>query len=447
MYHCRPNQVITFLLVVSSFRVFGQTTAGASNPLNGRENNPYSRYGLGELRNGNNTLLRGMGSITSAYANPYAVNTDNPASYASLRRTTFEVGATGTNRTIHGTINGADASYRTGSASVAYMNLGMPVGKNGGLCFGFRPYSTAYSRLEDTLGAATTPPSPIGRTIRSYLANGGLNYAFLGGSARYKGLSIGFNAGYLFGKFNNSDVLIPADTMSINNAFYSQFVTNNRIGGILWKGGLQYEFKVDSLHMLRIGGTVTLGQQVNEHFQEQHLAAYSFGDTVVRDTSYNSGELTGALTLPLSYSGGIMFIRPGRWSVGVDYSATQWSGFSSQYSSGMNAGIAASSYKLGIGGEYTPGAENSRRYLSRATYRLGASFGNDYLQLAGTQLPYYNITAGFSLPFKRSLSQLHTAVEVGALGTTDNGLMRQNFVRITVGLSLNDLWFIRPKYN
>lgn len=447
MYHCRPKQVITFLLALSCFRVFGQTTTSGSNPLNGRENNPYSRYGIGELRNGNNTVLRGMGSITSAYANPFSVNTDNPASYASLKRTTFEVGATGTNRNIHGTINGTDASYRTGSASVAYMNLGLPVGKNAGLCIGFRPYSTAYSRLEDTLSATTTPSSPIDTVIRSYLANGGLNYAFIGGSAKYKGFSLGVNFGYLFGKFNNSNVLIPASYYSINNAFYSQFVSNNRIGGILWKAGLQYEFKVDSLHMLRVGGTVSLGQQMTEHYQEQHLAAYSFGDTVIRDTSFNSGELKGKLTLPLSYSGGIMYMRPGRWSVGIDYSATDWSSFSSQSSGTMNIGIASTSYKMGIGGEYTPGAENSRRYLSRATYRLGASLGNDYLQLSGLQLPFYNVTAGFSLPFRRSLSQLHTAVEVGALGTKDNGLVKQNFVRITVGLSLNDLWFIRPKYN
>lgn len=447
MYHCRLNQVFTFLLVLSCLRAFGQTTTSGSNPLNGRENNPYSKYGIGELRNGNNAALRGMGNITSAYANPYVANTDNPASYASLRRTTFEVGATGTNRTIHGTINNTDVSYRSGGVSVAYMNLAMPVGKNGGLCFGFRPYSATYSRLEDTLHPGTNPPSPIDTIIRSYLANGGLNYAFIGGSAKYKGLSIGINAGYLFGKFNNSDVVIPKSDFAVNNAFYSQFVTNNRIGGILWKAGLQYEIKVDSLHLLRIGGTLTLGQQMNEHFQEQHLAAYSFGDTVIRDTSYSSGELKGKLNLPLSYSGGIIFTRPGKWSVGVDYSATQWSGFSSQYAPGMNVGIAASSYKAGIGGEYTPAAENSRRYLSRATYRLGASIGNDYLQLATVQLPFYNVTAGFSMPFRRSLSQLHAAVEVGALGTTNNGLMRQNYVRVTVGLSLNDLWFIRPKYN
>lgn len=447
MYHCRPKWIFTVLLVFSLCKVFAQTSTSGSNPLNGRENNPYSRYGIGELRNGNNIILRGMGNITSAYANPYAVNTDNPASYSFLQRTTFEVGATGVNRTTHGTLNGTDATYRTGTASVAYMNLGLPVGKKAGICFGFRPYSTGYSRLEDTLGAATVPVSPIGKTVRSYLQRGSLNYAFLGGSGRYKGLSLGVNVGFVFGNFSSSTVLIPMDSMTINNAFYSQFVTNNTIGGILWKGGLQYEVKVDSQYLLRIGGTFSLGQKVKETFSQQQLSAYNFGDTVIRDTAFNSGNLRGHLTLPMSYSAGVMFGKPGKWNVGIDYTATQWSEFKSERNPAMNINIASSSYKMSVGGEYTPGAETSRRYLSRATYRLGGYFGNDYLQLQSIQLPYYAVTAGMSLPFRRSLSHVHAAVDIGQLGTTDKGLLRQNFVRVSVGLSLNDLWFVRRKFD
>lgn len=443
MYHCRPNWIFAVLLVSSCFRAFGQTTNAGSNPLNGRENNPYSRYGIGELRNGNNVALRGMGNITSAWANQYLLNTDNPASYSFLRRTTFEVGASGTTRTTHGTLNGSDISYRTGSVSVAYMNLGVPVGKNGGLCLGFRPYSTAYSRLEDTISFYTPIVSPIGRTVRSYLSRGGMNYAFIGGAAKYKGLSLGVNAGYVFGNFSRSDVLIPRDSFAVNDAFYTQFVTNNRVGGILWKAGLQYEIKIDSLHMLRLGGTLSLGQDMKEVFSEQRLSAYAFQDTVIRDTAYDSGERSGTLTLPLTYSAGFVFTRPGKWSVGADYTATQWSQFKSELSPTMMTGIAASSYRMSLGGEYTPGAETSRRYLSRATYRLGGYFGNDYLQLQNTQLSYFAITGGLSLPFRRSLSQLHAAVDIGRLGTTDNGLLRQNFVKLSLGISLSDLWFIR----
>ena len=76
-----------------------QTTQEFETKSN-RENAPYSRFGIGEFRNGINPLLKGMGSITSAYNSPYSVNADNPASYASLLLTTYEGSVYGGNRTI-----------------------------------------------------------------------------------------------------------------------------------------------------------------------------------------------------------------------------------------------------------------------------------------------------------------------------------------------------------
>lgn len=446
MCHCHAKySLITIILVVCGTSLFAQTTASGSNPTNGRENNPYSQYGIGELKNGNNAALIGMGSITSAYYNAYRLNTDNPASYSFLQRTTFELGLNGTSRTITGTLNGVEQTYKTGTASIAYLNLAVPVTKNGGFCLGFKPVSNVYYKLADTISAYEPPFSPIGRVEKIYSGEGGLNYAYLGGSAKYKGLSVGFNAGYTFGTIRNSTRLNPIDSFSKNNAFTSDFSNYTRIGGIQWKGGLMYEVRLDSFHTLRIGGTISTNQNLKQHFSEYHIAYYNFKDTVTRDTSYNLPETEGRLTMPLSYSVGIMLTRDNKWGVGVDYKATKWSEFGSDLNSYMNTGIAASSYRISVGGEYTPDAENLRHYLSRGTYRLGAYYGTDYLQLQNTSLPYYGITAGASLPFRRTLSQVHAAIDVGVLGTTENNLNRHNYVRFTLGISLNDLWFVKRR--
>lgn len=447
MFHCHAKSLLLVLFVFSGNVIFAQTTAAGSNPSNGRENNPYSKYGIGELVNGNNAVLRGMGNITSAYANPYKVNTDNPASYSFLERTTFEVGAVASTRTVHGLMNGVDQSYKTGTATLAYLNMAVPINKRGGLNFGFRPQTHVYYSLSDTMRTTSTPPSPIGDVERRYNGEGALNYAFLGGSARYKGLSLGFNAGYLFGTIRNSSYLAPFDTSSLyDNSFRAEFSNYSRIGGIQWKGGLQYETRLDSTHTLRFGGTVSMGQKVTQHFSEFHISSYYFGDTITRDTSVNINEQKGKITLPLSYSIGVMLARNNKWAIGIDYAATQWSDFKSDLSAGLTTGIAGSAYRLSAGGELTPDADNIKRYLSRATYRIGAYYGTDYLQLKGQALPYYGITAGVSLPFKRSLSQLHAAVDAGVLGTTNNGLNRHNYVRFTLGISMNDLWFVKRKY-
>ena len=182
------NKLLLVFLLLTGIRVSAQTstastTDNTSSPLDGRENNPYSKFGIGELSNGNSTVLRGMGNITSAFENPYEMNTDNPASYSFLGRTTFEMGATASVRFI----KGGGLEYTAGTASISYFSLGFPVGKHGGFCLGFKPISQVYYSMVDTINA---PQSPIGSVARSYSGEGGLNYAYLGGAWQYKGLSL-----------------------------------------------------------------------------------------------------------------------------------------------------------------------------------------------------------------------------------------------------------------
>ncbi len=440
MFQRLAKKLLPALLALSITHVHAQTTTAGSNPKSGKENNPYSRYGIGEFTNGNNVVLRGMGNITSAYASPFRVNTDNPASYSFLRRTTFELAANASTRNVHGTVNGTSQAYSSATASVAYMNLGVPIGKNGGMSFGFRPNSQVYYLLVDSGFYA-----PLDTLLKRYEGEGSTNYAFIGGSYRYKGLSIGVNVGYLFGNVRNSSFMYPVASTTTKYGFISNYSTYTQVGGVHWKGGLQYEKKLDSFHVLRIGGTVTLGQDLKQHYSEYHISSYNFSDTIIRDSSVKITDKVGTLTLPMSYSAGVMFGREGKWSAGIDYTATNWSTFNSSLNPQMNANVGTDAYKLSVGGEYTPDAEAMRNLLSRSTYRLGVYYGTDYLRVNNVILPKYGVTAGFSTSFKRSISQLHVAVDAGVLGTTEHNLVRQNYIRLTIGLSMNDLWFVRPK--
>lgn len=420
-------------------------TGTVSNPNNGHDNNPYSKYGLGELANGNNTVLRGMGNVTSAYENPYTVNADNPASYSFLRRTTFEAAGTGISRSI----TDGTQHYTTGTATIAYLNVGFPVGKRGGLVLGFRPYTQMYYLMQDTMSATTTPPSPLGQLLKVYNGEGSLNLPYVGASYQYKGLSIGANLGYLFGTLRTTSAVVPNYLDPANTGVYtSEFSNYTRIGGLYWKGGLMYAHTFDSSYTLHIGGTLSLNQDLTQRLTQYQIASYNNGltDTSRVDTVYNPGELKGKMTMPLSYSGGIMFGKTDKWSIGVDYAATQWSNFKSLPDVQRMTGVGSSSYRLSIGGEFTPDINSIRSYFSKVTYRLGAYYGKDYLRVNNTDLPFYGLTFGGSFPFRRSLSRVHAAFDIGKLGTTDNGNMSQTHVRFTLGASFNDLWFIRTRY-
>jgi long-subunit fatty acid transport protein len=446
MYQSRAKYLLIVLFILWESGAYAQTTASSgsntSNPLSERENNPYSKYGIGELWNGNDATLKGMGSITSAYENPYEINSDNPASYAFLQRTTFEAGATASIRTINGSVDGVGTSFTTGTMSLAYLSLGIPVNKHCGLSLGFKPYSKVYYNLADT-----NQSSPIGQAVNSYSGQGALSFAYVGAGFKFGDFSFGANVGYMFGTINSTTATVPIDTNTYNRANTAEFTNSDRIGGIYWKGGAMYEHKVDSDYTIRIGATITLQQNISERQTPTQTSSYNFGDTLVNDTTYNPGTLRGKLTLPMSYSVGIMLVKNSQWQAGIDYTATQWSGFRSTPDATMQVGVGNQSYRIAAGGEFTPDITNFRNYFSRVSYRVGLYYGNDYLDLANTQLPYYGITLGGSLPFRRTTSRLSMALDIGSIGTVSNGLLQETYVRFTLGFSFNDRWFIPRKYD
>ncbi len=75
MSHFHAKCLLIVFLVTGCSRLSAQTTTAStttntSNPLSERENDPYSKFGIGELWNGNNAVVRGMGNVTSAFENP-----------------------------------------------------------------------------------------------------------------------------------------------------------------------------------------------------------------------------------------------------------------------------------------------------------------------------------------------------------------------------------------
>lgn len=398
-----------------------------------RENSPYSRYGLGDVRGGTHLSLRGMGSASTAYANPYSINPDNPASYSTLKFTTYEGAGEGSRRTV----TSGGQSISSGTATLSYLRVGIPLGKYGGAAFGVQPETRVYYHLQtDTFQTAG-----LGRSRAAYIGEGGTNYAFFGLAGKLKGFSLGANVGYLFGTTNTSDSLnfFDADTASTLNALLT---TTTRIGGIYIKAGAQYEAKLSKKYTLRLGATASLQQHVTARREQttESFRRYA-GVTTVRDTLVRLNAQRGEITLPLSYGGGVQLAREEQWSVNLDYRATQWSDFRTF---GERDSVG-NSYRIGLGGEYTP-KPTARDFASRVTYRAGLSFGQDYVLLRGEEFPMFSATIGASLPFKRSADRIHTALEVGRRGTENAGLARESFVRFSLGLSLIDRWFVKRRY-
>ncbi|MDE3255371.1 MAG: hypothetical protein KGN97_05270 [Bacteroidota bacterium] len=398
-----------------------------------KENSPYSRYGLGEERYGYNAALKAMGGLSIAYSNPFAINTNNPASYAAIKLTTYEVGVEARKRAIASNTE----SYNTGTLTLSHLALAFPVGKHGGFVMGLTPKSATYYRFIDSV----TIPG-VGNSNKTINGDGGLTYAFMGGAYQYKQLSLGANLGYEFGTIRHSSYLANYDTFKV---YSSDFTRSYQIGGLHLKLGALYNYKINKQYTLHLGATYEAAQKLH-YSEEQYASSFRYsGSSAIRDTVYSLKNSDLPIQLPSSLGIGLQLISNDKLGFGVDYLHSNFNQY--KFNGQADTNVNATATRITVGAYYTPDANDVYHYAQRITYRIGIYAGKEPLRINNTDITYTAFTFGASLPFKKSTDRIQTAVEIGARGTKSNNLLKENFVRFSISMSLNDRWFVKRKYD
>jgi len=163
------------------------------------------------------------------------------------------------------------------------------------------------------------------------------------------------------------------------------------------------------------------------------------GDTL---SSQNVSKTYGSLNIPPSLTGGFSVGRGTRWSLGTEFSYQDWSSFRDVSKVSQNLTQA---WRLGFGGEFTPDPMAAQGVVKRTTYRLGYSAELCPFLVNGKQVKDNGITFGFSVPTGRS--SLDMAVKFGKRGNVSDNLLEQNYFKISFGVTFNDQWFIRRKFD
>ncbi|MBC7689837.1 MAG: hypothetical protein H7211_16860, partial [Aquabacterium sp.] len=154
---------------------------GLQQSVYSQENSPYSRYALGDMVPKTNIVSRGMGGIAAGFSDFQSINAVNPASYANLKTTIFDIGAEADRRTLKST-NPA-ARFTATNAVISYLQLGFPIKLKKAnkkdifwaMSFGLRPVSRINYKI--TKVERKTGVDSLG-TI--YDGSGGLNQAYIG---------------------------------------------------------------------------------------------------------------------------------------------------------------------------------------------------------------------------------------------------------------------------
>lgn len=383
---------------------------------------PYSRLGFGILSDNATGIQRSMGGVGIAMQNGRQINVMNPASYSQVDSLTFlwDIGLDITN------------SWSKEGDKKGY-NFG------GGL-----DYITSEFRLAKNLGAAigVVPFSSVGYTFGGDIDNGsdartgegGFAELFAGlGYQPFKGLSIGANFSYLFGSTTN--------TTSVSATSVTQFTRSIDVKDWNMRVGLQYAFKPSRKSTIVIGATYSPKKTMHGNALGTYYDVSQ--DTKVDTACYMS--LKGNYELPTTIGAGISYTYDNRLNLEVDYTYQQWS--KAKYTP-INYFEDPDTkwndrWKVAAGFSYLPNPRGS--YLKRTTYRMGAFYNNDYMNVNGNDVRDYGITLGCSFPALGSKTLVNVGVEWKHRYTAPTNLIKEDYLNVTVSVNFNEMWFWKNK--
>ena len=398
---------------------------------------PYSRFGIGDLARNSSIVNMGMGGTSLAFSSPYYINTANPASYAAFDTTSFIFDGSVYGRLS--TLHTDQMSQKSRFASLGSLLFGFPVTKWWKSSFGLLPVSNMGYKILDTQS-----DDPTGKVQFSYTGSGGLDQFYVGNAFKlHKNLSVGFNAAFVFGPLNKVQSVSYPDSAYM----YSAKITNSiYVQDILLSYGLLYRKTYNTDHFFAAGLTLSNSQTLrgtDELLSTTFTHDYVNDYDRIRDTVLYKPGITSIFKLPSSIGIGISTGRTDRWLTAADFKMQDWSKF--RYNDQSDS--LQNSFELSAGTQFKPSFTDVGSYLSRIQYRFGVRYAQTYLKLHNLQLKESAISFGLGLPLKKSKSTFNLAVEAGKRGTTSNGLIQENFVRISFGVSFYERWFIQRKYD
>lgn len=416
-------------------------------------------FGIGDPLSMNNVQGFAMGDVKYALNRPFYLNYANPASYATLKATTFSVGVL-LNRTFSSTEN---FTQENDNGSLRYFNLGIPITKKLGMAIGARPFTSVGYEIK--INSALTYPSAL---ETNYQGQGGLNIIY--GGLGYKlisdtvhTLTIGGNANFFFGNERQAALnKLDPTTGALNSIIVSKSLTND----FAFDLGAQYSIKFHKLfnsdsfieHTLNLGATYSFESNLKTRFEDfSGSFVYSGANIFIRDTLDFQVD-TSSIFLPSKYGFGFSYQVFNRhnsnlWIISAEYETQKWS----ELTVNNQTTDLANSQQYAFGIQFVPKADGIRNLFGMMRYRVGITMKDSRIVINEQQIKDFSASAGFGIPLVRSRSIYSDAstvdfgIVLGSRGTIDSGLIREQYTNIYIGLSFSpnywDRWFKKRKIN
>lgn len=420
---------ISKVFVFASF-LFAQLSMLAQSSS---ENSPYSRYGYGNLADRSFGAGRAMGGIGYGLRSSKQINPMNPASYSAIDSMTFilDFGISAQLSWFDDGIN----KQKNKNGNFEYVALQFPVTKRIAFSAGILPYSHVgydFSHVEVVENETY---------INNLTGKGGLNDAYVGVSIDIwkKRLSVGVNAGYLFGTVTHSNALAFGSSTSALPVEEKQEI---RVNDLKLDAGLQYTHPISKTERVTVGMVFSPSNKLNAKVYKTRTEGEIGTASAVRTVDTLSNL---AFDLPNSYGVGFSYAKLNKLTAGVDFSYETWE--DARFESKKE--MFSDRYRVAGGIEYIPDYMD-RSFLKRMRYRVGGHYGNSYQQVNSTEsglskagYKEYGASVGFGLPLIDNRSFLNLSFEYVRVNPKERYMIDEQYFRVTLNYTFNEQWFFK----
>tara|TARA_Y100000022_G_scaffold30235_1_gene23579 strand:+ start:619 stop:1869 length:1251 start_codon:yes stop_codon:yes gene_type:complete len=413
---------LSILFILISFFGYSQRTSYS----------PYSYFGVGET-NFSATVENQMMGGNTAYYDSVHQNMNNAASLSKLKFVNYSVGVDLKNTSYLS----ASTNEKSTAAAINYISVAIPT-KLLSFSFGIKPKTSVGYLLEND-DKSKTPPE-----LNRFTGSGGVSNAFVSiGFELFKNWGFGFSSSYAFGNLNHYHTKILE-----NIELYTRVSSESSVSGLDYNFSTVYQKTFNE--KITLYSSIIYQPEANYKSRNNQIISTidpnsSFGGDFEEIDLSAVGLKNTNIKIPNSLSFGLGLGQDKKWFLGFNYMKNDEGGYKNELM-GLDNVEFKSSQTYSIGGFLLPEYNSFTNYFKTLTYRFGVRYKNGGLYVNNQQINEIGVNFGFGIPLA-GISSANLGFEFGQRGTTKASLIKEKFFSIRLGVSLNDLWFIRSMYN
>lgn len=407
--------IISFLIFVS-FSSYAQSLSSS----------PYSIYGLGSLYESDFGSIPAIGSSGVALPSTRFINSLNPASLGFMYKNHFMFDVGG--NVIQTSYQDVSRKENRNNVQFSHIAFAFPVTAKSAVSLALKPYSSAGFKISDY-------KLPIQDSNEEYTLSatgtGGLNnFDISYGHRLGKKLALGLSTSVLFGNTKDSREYVISNSVTTIDKESSYNGVRLNLGG---------QYAIDST--FTIGANLKSPGKINAT-KVQSVVTYNADLEASNTIESDVHSDTDDYYLPFEFSVGLNKQFKNNLSLSMDYERSLWEDVKQAdlYGNYLNQ----DKFKMGF--SYRKD-KNLRSYFDRIQFSTGLNYDTGFLEIDDKRITNKAVSIGVSLPIESTFSTLNISYSYGQRGRISNGLIKENYHKLSVNLSLDGIWFVKRKFD